>query len=84
MSKSILFPGLKNSMKVRVIINGVGVRTTVKHLLHGVFENLSHNDAVWSAAKYLGELRVEAEDVSLMPLSVVTERYGHQVQIDLL
>jgi len=45
----VIFDGLKNSQKIRVIINGVIVYTTIKGVLYDLFGNTEQRAAVCDA-----------------------------------
>jgi hypothetical protein len=49
MRTKVLFDGLKNSQKIRVIINGVIVYTTIKGVLYDLFGNTEQRAAVCDA-----------------------------------
>ena len=49
MRTKVIFDGLKNSQKIRVIINGVIVYTTVKGVLFDLFGNTEQRAAVCDA-----------------------------------
>ena len=49
MRTKVLFDGLKNSQKIRVIINGVIVYTTIKGVLFDLFGNTEQRAAVCDA-----------------------------------
>lgn len=46
-----IIPGLNNSQKIRVIVNGVGFVTTVEGMTHMVFTE--QRVAVWSALTHM-------------------------------
>jgi hypothetical protein len=49
MRTKVIFDGLKNSQKIRVIINGVIVYTTIKGVLYDLFGNTEQRAAVCDA-----------------------------------
>jgi hypothetical protein len=49
MRTKVIFDGLKNSQKIRVIINGVIVYTTIKGVLFDLFGNTEQRAAVCDA-----------------------------------
>ena len=49
MRTKVIFDGLKNSQKIRVIINGVVVYTTIKGVLYDLFGNTEQRAAVCDA-----------------------------------
>jgi hypothetical protein len=49
MRTKVIFDGLKNSQKIRVIINGVTVYTTIKGVLFDLFGNTEQRAAVCDA-----------------------------------
>ena len=49
MRTKVIFDGLKNSQKLRVIINGVTVYTTIKGVLFDLFGNTEQRAAVCDA-----------------------------------
>ena len=49
MRPKVIFDGLKNSQKIRVIINGVIVYTTIKGVLFDLFGNTEQRAAVCDA-----------------------------------
>lgn len=84
MRTSALIPGLKNSQKVRVIIDGVGIFSTVKAVWFGTFVNISHNDSARYALRSLGQMRIDAKKIGdLMPVGLAKDAFGHQVQVDI-
>lgn len=85
MRKAALVPGLKNTQKLRVIINDVGIHTTVKDVFYGVFVKISQYNAVSNALNALGKMRTTAKKMSgPIPSGLAMDSFGHQVQIDLL
>jgi len=49
MRTKVIFDGLKNSQKLRVIINGITVYTTIKGVLFDLFGNTEQRAAVCDA-----------------------------------
>jgi hypothetical protein len=57
MRKKAIIQGLKNSQKVRVIVNGVGFYTTVQGATEMPFTD--QRVAVWNALEVLGREKVQ-------------------------
>ena len=49
MRTKVIFDGLKNSQKLRVIINGITIYTTIKGVLYDLFGNTEQRAAVCDA-----------------------------------
>jgi hypothetical protein len=49
MRTKVIFDGLKNSQKIRVIINGITIYTTIKGVLFDLFGNTEQRAAVCDA-----------------------------------
>jgi hypothetical protein len=49
MRTKVIFDGLKNSQKIRVIINGITIYTTIKGVLYDLFGNTEQRAAVCDA-----------------------------------
>lgn len=84
MRKASLIPGLNNLQLVKVTISDIGVISTVKHVISGLFFALRHEDAVYAALKALGKMRLEAKkDKKVLPAGLCYEAFGHRVQVDI-
>lgn len=91
MRKASLIPGLNNLQLVKVTISDIGVISTVKHAISGLFfadwdiiYDSRHEDAVYAALKALGKMRLEAKkDKKVLPAGLCYEAFGHRVQVDI-
>ena len=79
MRTKVLFDGLKNSQKIRVIINGVIVYTTIKGVLFDLFGNTEQRAAVCDALLQLSYFYRTDGSVGL-----AQDFRGYSVQVDLL
>lgn len=71
-----LYPGIKNSQKIRVILNGVGIYTTVAET-QGIFATTNHREAVNLALTEIAQMRGEI-------LGYASRWNGIDFQVDLL
>ncbi len=71
-----LYPGINNSQKIRVILNGVGVYTTVMQT-QGIFSHTYHRVAVDVALTEIAQQRGKI-------VGYATRWNGIDVQVDLL
>ena len=79
MRTKVLFDGLKNSQKIRVIINGVIVYTTIKGVLFDLFGNAEQRDAVCDALLQLSYFyRTEKST------GIGKDFRGYSIQVDLI
>lgn len=89
MRTKTLIHGFKNSQKIRVIIDGFGIYTTVGGVA-GVFANHSLTQAAvdglyrLSSLRYTAERQGEALPTSVGMQSYNTTQVAKQVQIDLM
>lgn len=76
--------GLKNSQKIRVIIDGVGINATIKDAFFNLFATTSHGDSARYALKALASMREEAKKIGdPRPSGLLIDAFGHQVQVDI-
>ena len=84
MRTKTLIPGFKNSQKIRVIVDGVGIYTTVGATA-SIFFSSKHYGAVDFALYRLAELRREAKrEGGPLPSGLVCTYLKTIVQTDLL
>ena len=79
MRTKVIFDGLKNSQKIRVIINGVIVYTTIKGVLFDLFGNTEQRAAVCDALLQLSYFYRTDGSVGL-----AQDFRGYSVQVNLL
>jgi hypothetical protein len=87
MRTKTLIDGLKNSQKIRVIVDGFGIYTTVSGV-SSVFATYTHSQAANDALMRLSYMRYMAQkDGELVPTGLGMTSYNSQgstqVQIDL-
>jgi hypothetical protein len=79
MRTKVIFDGLKNSQKIRVIINGVIVYTTIKGVLFDLFGNTEQRAAVCDALLQLSYFyRTEKST------GIGKDFRGYSIQVDLI
>jgi hypothetical protein len=93
MRTKTLIPGLKNSQKIRAMLNGVGIYMTVGEIA-GKFATSAHCIAVWTVTeKLVSDRRIARELGWLLPTGLATRLDSNSpgyrgteidVQIDLL
>lgn len=69
---------LKQGQKVRIIMSGVAIYTTVKELRGGMFGFTSNNQAAFESLASLEKMRVDGA------VGLCGTFAGHQVQLDIL
>jgi hypothetical protein len=79
MRTKVIFDGLKNSQKIRVIINGVIVYTTIKGVLFDLFGNTEQRAAVCDALLQLSYFYRTDGSIGL-----AQDFRGYSVQVNLL
>ena len=79
MRTKVIFDGLKNSQKIRVIINGVIVYTTVKGVLFDLFGNTEQRAAVCDALLQLSYFYRTEKSTGLGK-----DFRGYSIQVDLI
>lgn len=84
MRTKVIVDGLNNSQKLRVILNGVHVYTTVKGMAFDTFGQTEQRVAVWDAVMRLAIDRRIAKIGEGVPTGLSGEFRGHQVQVDLV
>ena len=57
MSRQAIIPGLKNSQRIRVIVNGVGFHTTVQGMTEMCFTE--QREAVWNALEVIAREKIQ-------------------------
>jgi len=77
-TKTIL-DGLKNSQKLRVILNGITIYTTIKGVMFDLFGNTEQRAAVCDALLQLSFLKRTANCAG-----VGAVYRGYQIQVDLI
>jgi hypothetical protein len=78
-------PGFKNSQQIRIIINKVGIYTTIKDIFYDLFAKRSHADAIVVTLKALANVRSDAKKIGdPIPVGLTYYAFGHHVQVDLL
>lgn len=75
---------LKQSQKIRVIIEGVGIYTTVKAVRWGLFSRTTHNAAAQKAVDALEFTRSGKGVADTCTVGLCGTWDGHQVQLDIL
>jgi len=80
MRTKVIIDGLKNSQKVRVIINDVHIYTTVKGMAFDTFGQTDQRVAVWEA---LMEIAMRQRH-GLKMTGFSGDRRGYRVQVDLI
>jgi archaeosine-15-forming tRNA-guanine transglycosylase len=82
-TKQIIY-GLKNTQKIRVIIDGVGLYIQIKDS-NNLFSKVSQRAAVCDALIRLSALRVVANlNKNEIPTGLCEDFRGHQVQLSLM
>ena len=82
-TKQIIY-GLKNTQKIRVIIDGVGLYIQIKDS-NNLFSKVSQRAAVCDALIRLSALRVVANlNKQEIPTGLCEDFRGHQVQLSLM
>lgn len=79
MRTKVIFDGLKNSQKIRVIINGVIVYTTIKGVLFDLFGNTEQRAAVCDALLQLSYFYRTEKSTGLGK-----DFRGYSIQVDLI
>jgi len=79
MRTKVIFDGLKNSQKLRVIINGVTVYTTIKGVLFDLFGNTEQRAAVCDALLELSYFYRTEKSTGLGK-----DFRGYSIQVDLI
>ena len=79
MRTKVIFDGLKNSQKIRVIINGVIVYTTIKGVLYDLFGNTEQRAAVCDALLQLSYFYRTEKSTGLGK-----DFRGYSIQVNLL
>ena len=79
MRTKVIFDGLKNSQKIRVIINGVIVYTTIKGVLFDLFGNTEQRAAVCDALLELSYFYRTEKSTGLGK-----DFRGYSIQVDLI
>ena len=79
MRTKVIFDGLKNSQKIRVIINGVIVYTTIKGVLYDLFGNTEQRAAVCDALCQLSYFYRTEKSTGLGK-----DFRGYSIQVDLI
>mgnify|MGYP003344864942 CR=1 FL=1 len=62
MRQKRVIPGLNNSQKIRVILNGVGFQTTVEGMTNMCFTH--QRLAVWNALQHIADMKDTAQPIS--------------------
>jgi hypothetical protein len=89
MRTKTLVDGLKNSQKIRVIIDGFGIYTTVGNIFN-VYAHHSLKQAAWdgllrlSSDRYFAKRANKEMPTGIGMTSYNTTQIGKQVQIDLI
>jgi len=79
MRTKVIFDGLKNSQKIRVIINGVIVYTTIKGVLYDLFGNTEQRAAVCDALLQLSYFYRTEKSTGLSK-----DFRGYSIQVNLI
>ena len=79
MRTKVIFDGLKNSQKIRVIINGVIVYTTIKGVLFDLFGNTEQRAAVCDAL-----LQLSYFDRTEKSTGLGKDFRGYSIQVNLI
>lgn len=76
MRTKTIVQGLKNSQRIRVILQGVGFHTTIQ----GVLDNMSYTDQVFVVMNALGKIADSDGVITGFAGSI----HGYNVQVDLV
>lgn len=80
MRTKTIIDGLKNSQKVRVILNGIYIYTTVKGVGFDTFGQTDQREAAWDALIEIGTKRRHG----LLMTGFSGQKRGYEVQVDLI
>jgi len=80
MRTKVIIDGLKNSQKIRVILNGISIYTTVQGMAYDTFAQTDQRVAVWNTLMDIAMKRRHGADV----IGYSCENQGYQVQVDLV
>lgn len=80
MRTKTIVEGFKNSQKIRVIINGIALYTTVKGMAFDTFGMTDQRVAVWDALMSLARQR-RAEPAAV---GLAGNWRGYEVQVDII
>ena len=75
---------LKQSQKLRIIIDRIGIYTTAKQIRYGQFGFVSQNAAAQKALDSLEFMRSGSGAADQAAVGLVGTWEGHQVQLDIL
>lgn len=81
MRTKTIVDGFKNSQKIRVILNGVHLYTTIKDVAFNLFGHTAQRIAVTQALQSLAYMRAVE---SIKPVGLTGSWSGCQVQVDLI
>lgn len=84
MRTKTLVSGFKNSQKIRLIINGFGVYTTINDVFFNLFATVSHRYAAECALYALSQMRAGSGAAEQCVSGLCATYNGHQVQLDLI
>ena len=76
MRTKTIVQGLKNSQRIRVILQGVGFHTTIQ----GVLDNMSYTDQIFVVMNALGKIAESDGEITGFAGSIG----GYNVQVDLV
>jgi hypothetical protein len=76
MRTKTIVQGLKNSQRIRVILQGVGFHTTIQ----GVLDNMSYTDQIFVVMNALGKIAESNGEIIGFAGSI----QGYNVQVDLV
>lgn len=82
MRRKQLIPGFNNSQKIRIIIDGVGIYTTVG-ALDTMFHTITHRQSAMAAAMALANSRAGTGAADSATVGLGGTFFNKQVQIDL-
>ena len=78
-----VIPGLKNSQKIRIIIDGVGIYTTVGSI-DTMFSTVTHRNAALASATALSNSRRGTGAADAATVGIGGTFFNKHVQIDLI
>lgn len=84
MRTKTVIDGFKNSQKIRIVIGGIALYTTVYDIAFNLFGTTQHRTAVWLALEKLAYMRrVETANGGIAPIGLACDSNGMSVQVDL-
>lgn len=84
MRTKTVIDGFKNSQKIRIVIGGIALYTTVYDMAFNLFGTSIHRATVWLALEKLALMRRTATANGTAPIGLADEFNGMSVQVDLV